>query len=402
MQILAYAMSCHTHTHIQTCPSLHNHLLLPTQTQSLHTCSVHTFLLPPSLPSLPTFRSSAPSQCVQFSAHSTDPLSFLKSKTPPVGQVLDTRLRSSVEVSCSDEEELFNKNVSPKKAVSKQITKRIFFPEESSLTAPPPLKDLTPKVENRDLPQKPSNRRNQKVVTFKVEGTDPTDMSGPSQLQQVTTASFVLQTVPTTTTTTSGVVETTGSPEVTAAKIANIKKMLFGEKESAVTQRYRKDSGTTEPCAERLLGGGESQKGDSNNNSNCSKLYEVPWEQKPVAKYAPEFRKYENVHVGVAERQAGRGVLCRPVMVQASRTNTAGVIGVGGGGDQASQLPEAKVNPSEKKCNGGGLTSPLSTSSSTGMMWTEALGKVQSSLPRSSQGGQSLLIVCIRECERDR
>ncbi|KAL5515469.1 hypothetical protein EMCRGX_G000639 [Ephydatia muelleri] len=78
--------------------------------------------------------SSAPSQCVQFSAHSTDPLSFLKSKTPPVGQVFDARLRSSVEVSCSDEEELFNKNVSPKKAVSKQITKRIFFPERFLLT----------------------------------------------------------------------------------------------------------------------------------------------------------------------------------------------------------------------------------------------------------------------------
>ena len=307
--------------------------------------------------------------------------------------MLDTRLRSSVEVSCSDEEELFNKNVSPKKAVSKQITKRIFFPEETSLTAPPPLKDLTPKVVNRDLPQKPSNRRNQKVVTFKVEGTDPTETSGPSELQQVTTAPFVLQAVPTTTTA-SGVVETMGSPEVTAAKIANIKKMLFGEKESAVTQRYRKDSGTTEPCAERLLGGGESQKGDSNNNSNCSNLYEVPWEQKPVAKYTPEFRKYENVHVGVAERQAGRGVLCRPVMVQGSRINTAGVIGVGGDGDQASQLPEAKmaVNPSEKKCNGGGLSSPLSTSSSTGMMWTEALGKVQSSLPPSSQGGQSVSV----------
>ena len=336
--------------------------------------------------------SSAPSQCVQFSAHSTDPLSFLKSKTPPVREVFDARLRLSVEVSCSDEEELFNKNVSPKKAVSKQITKRIFFPEESSLTAPPPLKDLIPKVENRDLPQKPSNRRNQKVVTFKVEGTDTTETSGPSQLQQVTTAPFVLQAVPTTTTA-SGVVETTGSPEVTAAKIANIKKMLFGEKESAVTQRYRKDSGTTEPCAERLLGGGESQKGDSNNNSNCSNLYEVPWEQKPVAKYAPEFRKYENVHVGVAERQAGRGVLCRPVMVQGSRINTAGIIGVGGDGDQASQLPEAKmaVNPSEKMCNGGGLTPPLSTSS-TGMMWTEALVKVQSSLPPSSQGGQSVSV----------
>ena len=357
-----------------------------------------------------THESLPPLQSANFAAFG-DPPSSLKTKAPPIREGLDAAgLRSSVEVSCSDEEELFNKNLSPKKAVSKVITKRIFFPEESSSLAgqampPLPPKDLTPKVENRDFPppQKPSNKRNQKVVTFKAEVMDLTaGTSEPSEPHhhQASTAPFVLQAVPTTTTTTtttSGVAEPTGSPP----KIANIKKMLFGENELA-THRYRKDSNTTamEPWAERqgtLVGGGdETQK--TNNNSNCNNLYEVPWEMKPVAKYTPKVRKYENVHLAAvaAERQSSRGILCRPTRISA--------VGVGGGeGEQTVNLqpPEASpqaslvpVNPSERKCNGGELPSPppvsalsISSPSSTDAGGISVAGKVQN-LP-SLQGGQS-------------
>lgn len=249
------------------------------------------------------------------------------------------RLRSS---SSDNEEELIVKNLSPKKSVSKQITKRIFFPDEQQQQGapPPPLKDLTPKVENRDFPPKPSNKKNQRV-TFKAEV-----IAVPSELTTTTSSvPFELEAVPT--------ARSLGAeaPGVAPAKIANIKKMLFGESELAV-HRYKKEC-VFEACQEQQGGatGGDNQKVDNNNTDN---VYEIPWEKKPVAKYTPEFRKYENV--AVAERFTGAAA---GRSVQVPRSSITGEM-------QPVQLPNAASmegnHPHERQINGGAPASPGSCS----------------------------------------